>query len=69
MCFVGYFFKECIFVFKIEDMKKEEEQKDDFLDNIDVKFMDEVINIKCFFMLNKVCISVFFLWGFIVIFV
>ena len=47
-------------------MKKEEEQKDDPPDNTDAKSMDEVTNIKCLFKLNKVCISVPFLRGFIV---
>ena len=66
MCLVGHLFKERTPASKTEDMKKEEEQKDDPPDNTDAKSMDEVTNIKCLFTLNKVCISVPFLRGFIV---
>lgn len=63
MCLVGHIFKERTTASKTEDMKKEEEQKDDPPDNTDAKSMDEVTNIKCLFTLNKVCISVPFLRG------
>ena len=66
MCLVGHIFKERTTASKTEDMKKEEEHKDDPPDNTDAKSMDEVTNIKCLFTLNKVCISVPFPRGFIV---